>query len=79
MIELSIVSPEKELFKGDIKQITLPGTKGRFTILENHAPIVSSLRKGVVHYVAMEGIEHDLEIEEGFIEASKNRISVCIS
>ena len=79
MITLSILSPEKELFNGEVKQISLPGTKGRFMILQNHAPIISSLQAGVVIYTTNEDVEQSLEIEEGFIEAHKNVISVCIS
>ncbi|EGJ71385.1 ATPase, F1 complex, delta/epsilon subunit [Bacteroides coprosuis DSM 18011] len=79
MMKLSIVSPERELFKGEIKEINLPGTKGKFTILTNHAPLVSSLEKGEVHYTTIEGIEYSLEIEEGFIEVSNNVVSVCVS
>lgn len=39
-LQLNIVSPEKELFNGEVSQVTLPGLLGQFTILPNHAPIV---------------------------------------
>ena len=45
-LQLTIVSPEKELFQGEVNQITLPGVMGSFTILPQHAPIVSSLTRG---------------------------------
>jgi F-type H+-transporting ATPase subunit epsilon len=51
-LQLNIVSPEKELFNGEVSQVTLPGLLGQFTILPNHAPIVSSLKKGEIIYVA---------------------------
>lgn len=79
MMTLSILSPEKELFSGDIKQVVLPGTKGRFTILKDHAAIISSLQAGIVTYLTSDDVEHTLEIDEGFVEAHKNNISVCIS
>ncbi len=79
MMTLNMVSPEKELFSGEVKEITVPGTKGEFTILTNHAPIVSSLTKGEVRYVTVEGSAHTLDISEGFIEASDNIVTVCIS
>jgi F-type H+-transporting ATPase subunit epsilon len=50
-LQLNIVSPEKELFNGEVSQVTLPGLLGQFTILPNHAPIVSSLKKGEIIYV----------------------------
>ena len=56
MIQLSIVSPEKELFNGTVTQITLPGKKGRFAIFPNHAPIISSLSRGEVRYITVEEI-----------------------
>lgn len=76
---LSIVSPERELFSGEIKEITVPGAAGEFTILVNHAPIVSSLVKGEVKYVTMEGDAHTLAISEGFVESSDNVVTLCVS
>ena len=43
---LEIVSPEKTLFTGDVSSVQLPGSEGSFQILNNHAPIVSTLKKG---------------------------------
>lgn len=79
MITLNIVSPEKELFSGDVKEIRVPGSGGEFTILMNHAPIVSSLEKGEVRYVTIEGVAHTLDILDGFVEASDNVVTLCIS
>ena len=42
-LHLDIVSPDKEIFNGEVDSVTLPGTLGSFTILSKHAPIVSSL------------------------------------
>ena len=47
-LHLNIVSPEKEAFNGEVKSVTLPGTSGVFSILPQHAPIVSSLQEGTV-------------------------------
>ena len=44
-LHLSIVSPEKSVFDGEVKIVTLPGTVGSFSILPGHAPIVSSLKR----------------------------------
>lgn len=76
---LNIVSPEKSIFEGEISRVTLPGTKGSFTILPQHAPIISSLRKGSLSYVTMDGEECKLEIKEGFVELSNNVVSVCVN
>lgn len=79
-LHLSIVSPEKSLFEGDVHIVTLPGTVGSFSILPGHAPIVSSLQAGIVSYATEEnGEEYTLEIQGGFMEMSDNTVSVCIS
>ena len=61
-LHLSIVSPEKSVFDGEVKIVTLPGTVGSFSILPGHAPIVSSLKAGTLGYTTMDGEEHTLEI-----------------
>ena len=78
-LHLNIASPEKQLFDGEIKVITLPGSAGSFNILPNHAPIVSSLKKGTIVYVLQDGSEHKVDIQGGFIEMSNGVLSVCIS
>lgn len=78
-LKLTIVSPEKELFKGDVQQVTLPGSKGSFTILPRHAPIVSSLTKGKLSYLTAEGTEENIDIQGGFIEMNDNNVSVCVN
>lgn len=45
---LEIISPETTLFSGEVNSLTLPGTDGSFQLLENHAPIVSTLQAGKV-------------------------------
>jgi len=74
---LEIVSPEKIFFKGEVEKITLPGTKALFTILNNHAPMISSLRKGIIRYKTKEK-EEELPVDGGFIEVSENLITVCL-
>ncbi len=79
ILRLSIVSPEATLYEGVIEQVTLPGSLGSFTILPNHAPIVSSLQVGTIEYITPDGNKHVLSIRGGFIEMSDNLVSVCIS
>ncbi|MFA6677126.1 MAG: hypothetical protein WCS34_06005 [Bacteroidales bacterium] len=77
-LHLHILSPEKTIFDGTVTRVILPGKMGNFTILVNHAPIVSSLEKGEIKYVH-EQKEYTLQIEEGFIELKDNIIQVCMS
>jgi F-type H+-transporting ATPase subunit epsilon len=75
-MKLTIVSPEKILFQGEATSVTVPGTKGQFEVLDNHAPIISSLQKGTLSYKADE--EVNLEISGGFIDVANNQVAICI-
>ena len=48
---LEIISSEQILFKGEVESVTLPGAKGSFTVLENHASLISTLDAGTIEYV----------------------------
>ena len=78
MLKLKIVSPEKVEFNGEVQSVFVPGTSGNFEILDDHAPIISSLEKGVVDYVKADGEKVSLGISGGFVEVQKNNVSVCI-
>ena len=76
-MKLEIVSPEKTLYSGEVELITLPGTNGSFTVLDRHAPIISSLEKGVLIY-RVKGKDNEITISGGFIEMKNNDVSICI-
>ena len=78
-LQLTIVSPEKKLFQGEVNQVTLPGVMGSFTILPQHAPIVSSLTRGKNLYVTSNGTSQNLEVMGVFVEMNDNNVSVCIN
>lgn len=73
MLQLKIVSPEKVEFTGEVERVLVPGLQGQFEILNNHAPIISILQKGVVEYD-----KDQLPILGGFVEVQKNVVSLCI-
>lgn len=77
MLQLRIVSPEKIEFDGAVESVLVPGTMGQFEILNDHAPIISTLQKGTVEYTTSEG-KVQLEIEGGFVEVQKNVVSLCV-
>ena len=77
MLQLKIVSPEKIEYDGVVERILVPGTMGQFEILNDHAPIISTLQKGLVEYVNKEG-KTSLEILGGFVEVQKNQVSLCV-
>ena len=76
-MKLEIISVDKIEFSGNVNSVNLPGTKGQFTVLENHASLIASLSNGVIKY-KMDNIEHEFPIESGFCEVNNNQVSVCI-
>mgnify|MGYP002623767711 FL=1 len=77
MLKLKIVSPEKIEFDGEVESVLVPGTMGQFEILNDHAPIISTLQKGYVEYGTKEG-KVRLDILGGFVEVKKNEVSLCM-
>ena len=75
---LEIYTPDKTIFSGNIKSISVPGTKGPFTVLNNHAPIISTLESGDVSIETSQGIYLLYKIGEGMIEVNQNKIMVLI-
>ena len=49
-ISLIVLTPEKTLLEKKVSKVSLPGTKGRFMVLRNHAPLISSLEEGDIVY-----------------------------
>lgn len=77
MLRLKIVSPEKIVFDGEVESVLVPGTLGSFEILNDHAPIISSLQPGKVEYATKEG-KVQLMVMGGFVEVLKNKVSLCV-
>ncbi len=77
ILQLTIVSPEQILYEGEVQSVTLPGTAGSFTVLSDHAPIISSLEGGKIGYVA-DHQEQSVLIKGGFVEVKDNFVSVCV-
>ncbi len=76
-MRLEIVTPEQTFFSGEVDSVTLPGEMGSFQILNNHAPIIASLRKGMLTFSVGEK-ESEMEITDGFVEANHNKVIVLI-
>ena len=86
---LEIVSPEKTLFTGDVTSVHVPGSEGSFQILNNHAPVVSTLKKGSItlkgSFVENQenlnihsNSEASLDIQSGVIEMKKNKLIILV-
>lgn len=77
MLRLKIVSPEKVVYEGEVDSVLVPGTMGSFEILNDHAPIISSLERGKVEY-AISDNRTQFEINGGFVVVKKNEVSLCV-
>ena len=75
---LEIITPDKKVFEGEVKLIQLPGSKGGFEILKNHAPIISTLEKGTIKIIEKNGEERLFEVDGGVIENKLNKIIVLV-
>jgi len=70
-----LVSPEKLLFSGDVEQVDVPGAEGDFGVLAGHAPMVTTLRPGILT-VHGEGGEQKIVVLGGFAEVSADGLTV---
>jgi F-type H+-transporting ATPase subunit epsilon len=86
---LEIVTPESTVFKGEVDSVAVPGVNGEFEMLNNHAPIISILKKGHVKIVGQVALDDEnlsqfeqkgngywYAINSGTIEMQANKIIV---
>ena len=77
MLKLKIVTPDRINYDGSVQSVLVPGSLGQFEILDNHAPIISSLVEGDVKYTH-DGTTDSLHILGGFVSVKKNEVNVCV-
>ena len=77
MITLKIISPQREILSEEVDLVEIPGTMGRFEVLKDHAPLISSTEAGVIRYVRGNQ-EQGIECQPGFVEVRDNVVTVCI-
>ena len=75
-MQLKIITPEQLLFDGEVDLIQVPGAKGTFEVLKNHAPIISTLVRGKVKIKTTSGTEEFFDIPGGVIQVKQNQIVV---
>lgn len=73
---VDIITPNKLVYSGKAKLVQVPGTKGSFQILNNHAPIISTLQKGEVRVVDEYDMDTTFDISGGIVEANNNVITI---
>jgi F-type H+-transporting ATPase subunit epsilon len=75
-VKLEIITPEKRLFDGKVKLVKVPGASGSFEILNNHAPIISTLTKGTIKVITETDQQKLIDIDSGIVEVKANSISI---
>lgn len=75
MIKLEIVTPEKRVLDESVDAVTIPTEKGEIGILPNHAPLISTLKSGILSYT-IKGTTERMVISGGFVEVGTGKISV---
>lgn len=74
-MNLEIITPDTTIYQGEAELIQLPGIDGSFEILNNHAPLISALKKGKVK-IEKSGKEEFFEINGGVIEVLENKVLI---
>ncbi len=73
-MKIEIITPDEKIYEGEIKSVRVPGKKGSFQVLKDHAPIVSTLGPGTVFIIDCAGNDKRFEISGGVIEVKMNKI-----
>ncbi len=76
---LKIISAEDILFEGEVSAVRLPGQQGAFTVLRNHASLISTITPGEITYEKPDGEEGEpISVNGGIVDVDRNVVSVCI-
>lgn len=75
-MKLEIITPDKKLFEGTIKSAIFPGSEGSFGILNNHAPMIATLKNGNIEITEESNNKVNFQVKGGVIEVLKNKVIV---
>ena len=73
---LEIITPDKKVYEGEVKSIKLPGSNGSFGVMNNHAPLISTLEKGTIKIVDENKNTLFFDVNGGVVEVMKNKVIV---
>jgi F-type H+-transporting ATPase subunit epsilon len=77
-MKLEIITPESNVFSGEAKTVSLPGLDGTFQVLNNHAPVISALKKGALIVELEQPLSEDQKNDMISVE-SPEKISISIN
>ncbi|HEY4755951.1 MAG TPA: F0F1 ATP synthase subunit epsilon [Ignavibacteriaceae bacterium] len=75
-LDLEIISPEKKVYTGKVKSVTIPGTKGNFQVLYNHAPLISTFEIGIIKLVLSDDSTRIFTTSGGSTEVLDNKVLI---
>jgi F-type H+-transporting ATPase subunit epsilon len=75
-MRLEIITPDKEVFKGEAKQVSVPGVDGSIGFLDHHAPLITVLKAGNVKVITPDGKVENFAVKGGVVEVMKNTVLV---
>lgn len=77
-LALTVASVTENLFEGAVESVTVPGAAGEMTILANHEPLISTLKKGAVVIRQRDAESREIPIESGVLEVSGSRAVILV-
>ena len=77
-MKVKITKPDSTVYEGEAKLLQLPGSGGLFEILQNHAPIISSLGKGTIRLVTKDDETKTFDIRGGVVKGQQNDILILV-
>jgi len=77
-MNLEILTPQQKVFSGEVKLVKVPGSKGSFEVLKNHAAIISTLMEGEVKVETESGEILRYKTGGGVIEVKNNRLVILV-
>ena len=77
-MKVKIIKPDAVVYEGETKLVQLPGIDGLFEMLNNHAPIISALKKGKIRVVDTENKTLYFDINSGVVKGEKNQILILV-
>ena len=74
-MQLEIITPDRKVFSGEASSVTFPGSEGQFQVLNDHAPMVSTLARGPVVIQSAAG-QQSFTVDGGVVEILRNKVLV---
>jgi F-type H+-transporting ATPase subunit epsilon len=74
--QFELVAPEKLVYSGEVESVVIPGTEGEFTVLKDHAPLISAIRPGVIVVEKTAAAKLRLYVRGGFAEVAPSGLTI---